>query len=363
MPKKSDDLSKLRHEIDQLDEQLVHLLNRRAEVVVQIGKLKNRSNEAIYVPDREKKVLDHVRTVNKGPLPDKVISAIYRELMSGCIALEKPLKVGYLGPEGSFSNIAAVLKFGAAVEYVPLPDIRSVFMDVARGHCNLGMVPVENSLGGSVIDTLDAFLELDVKICAEMIFRIHHNLLANCPLEQIRVIYSKPEVFAQCRNWLSMQMKGIQTVPVASTSRAAELAAQEPNAAAIGSTLASELYKLAVVDENIEDNPNNFTRFFVISRYTAKPTGQDKTAILFATAHRAGTLADVLDIFRKYKVNLTNIDTRPSGNQTWEYYFFVDTEGHYEDPQVQAAIAEAREHCLLLSVLGSFAKATEPIEK
>jgi chorismate mutase/prephenate dehydratase len=362
MPETPSDLSDLRRRIDQLDEEIVERLNQRAEVAVRIGKLKKQSNQAIYVPNREKQVLDHVRAVNRGPLPDRVIDAVYRELMSGCITLEKPLKIGYLGPEGSFSHIAAVRKFGAAVDYFSQPDIRSVFTEVAGGHCNLGVVPVENSVGGSVIDTLDSFLELDVKICGEMIFRIHHNLMANCPLEEVRVIYSKPEVFAQCRGWLASQLKSSQTVPVASTSRAAELAAQEPNAAAIGSTLSAELYKLPIICEKIEDNPNNFTRFFIISQYTAKPSGQDKTALLFATAHRSGALADVLDIFRKYNINLTNIDTRPSGRQTWEYYFFVDTEGHGEDPQMQAAIKEAREHCLLLTILGSFAKATEPIE-
>jgi len=362
MPEMPDDLAELRRRIDQLDEDIVTLLNRRAEVVVGIGKLKQQSNQAVYVPDREKQVLDHIHAVNAGPLSDKVLDAIYRELMSGCITLEKKLSIGFLGPEGSFSHIAAVRKFGAAVEYLSQPDIRSVFSEVAAGHCSLGVVPVENSLGGSVIDTLDAFLDLDVKICGEMIFRIHHNLLANCPVPEIRTIYSKPEVFAQCRGWLATHMKGIQTVPVASSSRAAELAAREPGAAAIGSVLAADLYKLPILYEKIEDNPNNYTRFFILSRYTSKPTGQDKTAILFATAHRSGALADVLDIFRKYGINMTNIDTRPSGRQTWEYYFFVDTEGHADDPQMQAAIREAREHCLLLTVLGSFARATEPIE-
>ncbi len=356
------ELSDLRRQIDDLDEQIIQLINRRAEVAIEVGQIKNRSGQAYYAPDREKQVFDHIRAVNKGPLPDKVVLAIYRELISGCLALEKPLKIGFLGPEGSYSHIAATRRFGTAVDYAPLSDIRSVFLEVARGQCNLGVVPVENSLGGSVIDTLDAFVELDVKICGELILSIHHNLLANCPLEAIRIIYSKPEVFSQCRDWLAAHARDIQVIPVASTSKAAELAAQQPEAAAIGSKLAADLYKLGVICENIEDNPNNFTRFLILSRKMANKTGQDKTAILFATAHRSGALAEVLDVFRKYKVNLTNIDTRPSGRQTWEYYFFVDTEGHHEDPDMQAAIAEARQHCLLLSVLGSFPKASEPIE-
>jgi len=357
-----DQLNELRKQIDQLDEQIVNLLNRRAEVVVRVGQFKQNKGVSIYAPDREKRVLDRVKTLNRGPLPDKVLVAIYRELMSGSLLLEKPLRIGYLGPDGSFSHMAATAKFGASVEYVPVTDIRTVFVEVSRRHCDLGVVPVENSLGGTVIDTLDAFLDLHVKICAEMIVRVHHNLLSNCPLEQIKIIYSKPEVFAQCRNWLASQMKEVETMAVASTSRAAELAAGQHDAAAIGCKLAAELYSLQVVCEHIEDDPNNHTRFFVISTESAKRTGQDKTAIMFATAHKAGALADVLDVFRKYGVNLTSITSRPSRKQTWEYYFFIDAEGHHADVQMIEALKEAKEHCLQLSVLGSFPKASEPLE-
>jgi chorismate mutase/prephenate dehydratase len=362
MAESSKDVSGWRQEIDRLDEEIVQLANRRARAAMAIGELKRESGQAIYVPNREQQVLDHIRQVNKGPLPDSVLSAIWRELISGCISLEKPLKIGFLGPKGSFSHLAATRKFGSAVEYVPQTDIRSVFLDVTRGQCQIGVVPVENSLGGSVIDTLDAFRESDVKICGEMILTIYHNLLARCPMDEVKVIYSKPEVFAQCRTWLSTQMKGVDTIAAASTARAAELASQQENAAAIGSKLAAELYDMPVVCEHIEDNPNNFTRFLIISRIPAGRTGQDKTAILFATAHKAGALVEVLDVFRKHRINLTTIDSRPSGRQRWEYYFFVDAEGHHEDPEMQTAIEEARGHCLLLTVLGSFPKATEPIE-
>jgi chorismate mutase/prephenate dehydratase len=356
------DVSGWRREIDDLDEQIVNLANRRAQAAMAIGRLKNQSGQAVYVPNREQQVLEHIRQVNKGPLPDAVLVAIWRELMSGCIALEKPLKVGFLGPEGSFSHLAAIRKFGSATEYVPQSDIRSVFLEVARGQCHLGIVPVENSLGGAVIDTLDAFLDLDVKICGELILTIHHNLLANCGLREIKAVYSKPEVFAQCRTWLATQLKGVETISTASTAKAAELASHEKGIAAIGSKLAAELYNLPVVCEHIEDNPNNFTRFLIISRNSAGRTGNDKTAILFATAHRAGALVEVLDVFKKHKVNLTSIDSRPSGRQRWEYFFFVDAEGHTDDPDMAAAIQEAKQHCLLLSILGSFPKASEPME-
>lgn len=354
-------LSGLREQIDALDEQLVELLNRRAQIIVQVGKLKQNKSLSIYAPEREKRVLDRVRELNSGPLPDSVLVAIWRELMSGSLLLEKPLRVGYLGPEGSFSQMAAMEKFGASVEYAPLTDIRSVFVEVSRCHCDLGVVPVENSVGGTVIDTLDAFLELHVQVCAEMILPVHHYLLANCPMENVRVIYSKPEVFSQCRSWLSVQMKEVETMPVASTSRAAELASEQQQTAAIGSRLAAELYGLKIICENIEDNPNNCTRFFVISRESAKRSGQDKTAIMFATAHKAGALADVLDVFSTHGVNLTSITSRPSRKQTWEYYFFVDVEGHRDDEHVQRAVNEARHHCLQLSILGSFPKAPGPL--
>lgn len=357
----SNELEQLRKQIDPLDRQIVELLNRRAQLVVQIGKLKQDHSLPVYAPDREKKVYERICGANNGPLPDKVLIAIYRELMSGSLLLEKPLRIGYLGPQGSFSHMAACGKFGTSVEYVPLADIRSVFVEVSRGHMDMGIVPVENSLGGAVIDTLDAFVELNVKICAEILLAVHHNLLANCSLEQVTSVHSKPEVFVQCRNWLSSVMKNIQTVAVASTSLAAEHAAGQTNAAAIGSILAAELYNLPVVCANIEDNPNNCTRFFVIGPVAAKRTGQDKTAIMFATAHKTGALVEVLEVLRKYGINLTNIASRPSRKQSWEYYFFADAEGHQEDQNMIDAIAGAREHCLQLSILGSFPKATETI--
>jgi len=242
-----------------------------------------------------------------------------------------------------------------------MTDIRAVFEEVARGHCDLGIVPIENSIGGGVIDTMDSLLDAHVHIVAEVMVEIHHNLLANCSPEQIKVIASKPEVFAQCRNWLSTSMQAVQLLPVASSAKAADMAAHETGMAAIGSTLAAELYGLKIVFANIEDNPKNTTRFFVISRAPAKRTGKDKTAIMFTTAHRAGTLVEVLNVFARHGINLTNIDTRPSQRRNWEYYFFIDAEGHSEDPNFTEAIEEARDHCGELHVLGSFPKAGETV--
>ncbi|MDH7599080.1 MAG: prephenate dehydratase [Sedimentisphaerales bacterium] len=352
-------LEQLRQKIDQIDLQLVDLLNERAKVVVEIGKLKSQTERPVYAPDREKQVLEKVVKANKGPLPDRTIKAIWRELMSGSFLLEKPLRIGYLGPQGSFSHAAAMLKFGQSVEYEPLTNITAIFEEVSRGHCDLGVVPVENTAGGGVIETLDALIESSVKICAEILVAVHHCLLANCPADRIKKIYSKPEVFAQCQRWLASTFKDTQTIPVASTAKAAQMAAEEPDTAALGSRIAADLYGLQVVYENVEDLANNVTRFLVIAKEDARPTGEDKTAILFTTAHKAGALADVLDVFRHFQINLTMIQSRPSKRREWEYYFFADLVGHRSDQSVQQGLEEARKHCLQLSVLGSFPKATE----
>jgi chorismate mutase / prephenate dehydratase len=299
--------------------------------------------------------------LNQGPLPNRCLEAVWRELMSGSFALEKPLRIGFLGPEGTFSHLASVRKFGSSVEHVPLSDISAVFEEVVRGHIDYGIVPVENSIGGGVVDTLDAFLHSSARICAEVLITIHHNLLAKQPWEQIKRILSKPEVFSQCRQWLSSVAKDRSIEPAPSTSRAAELAATESGVAAIGSSLAGELYGLHVLFESIEDNPDNVTRFFVIGREPARKCGDDKTAVMFTTAHKPGALAEVLDVFKERGINLTDIEKRPSKKVNWEYYFFIDAAGHCDDPAMKSAIEDARQHCLQLTVLGSYPRATEVV--
>jgi len=352
-------LDELRKQIDDVDQRIVHLLNERARIVVEVGHLKQQSNAPIYAPDREKAVLEKVRQLNHGPLPDRALVAIYRELMSGSFALERPLRIGFLGPEGSFSHQASRKKFGASIDYVSLSDISNVFEEVVRGHVDYGLVPVENSIHGGVIDTLDAFLNSPARICAEVRVAIHHNLLATGPWDKVTRVCSKPEVFSQCRDWLTATAKGKSIEPVSSTSRAAEMASQDPTTAAIASGLAADLYGLTTLFENIEDNPDNVTRFWVIGRETAKRTGDDKTAVLFTTAHKPGALAEVLDVFRDAGINLTDIEKRPSKQVNWEYYFFIDTQGHFDDAAMKLAIDNARQHCLQLTVLGSYPRASE----
>lgn len=355
------DLDKLRNQIDLIDQQLVKLLNERAKVVIEVGEFKKRSKSAppIYAPDRERAVMDRIKTHNQGPLPDKTLMAIYRELMSGSFFLERPLRIAYLGPNGSFSHTAAILKFGQSVEYEPQPDIRGVFEEIAREHCDLGVVPVENTIAGGIIETLDSLVDTSVSICAEVILAIHHNLLAKCQLDEIKKIYSKPEVFTQCRNWLASTLPNADIIQSASTAVAAKRVTEEPHAAAIGSKLASELYDLTLVCENIEDSTNNVTRFFVIGKESARRTGDDKTAMIFSAADKAGALVDVLQAFRDHDVNLTNIESRPSRKRQKEYYFFADSQGHKDDENVIKAVQAARKHCLQLTILGSFPRATE----
>ena len=352
-------LSALRERINLVDRKIVESLNERARSVVEIGRIKQRDKAPIYAPHREQQVLQQIRKFNQGPLPDSCLEAVWREVMSASFALERPLRVGILGPPGSFSHLTARRKFGASVEYDPLESICGVFDQVARGHVDMGLVPIENSIDGGITESLDSFLESPVRICAEVLINIHHNLLANCGPADIRRIYSKPNGFSQCRQWLSVQMLEAERLPVASTSRAAELAAAEKGTAAIGSALAGELYGLKTQFANIEDNPNNTTRFFVIALESARPSGDDKTAMMFTTAHQTGALAAVLDRFRDHDLNLTHIDKRPSRRVNWEYYFFVDLLGHQDDQNVTSAIEAAREHCLQLTVLGSFPRAQE----
>ena len=281
--------------------------------------------------------------------------------MSGSFALERPLRIGYLGPPGSFSHLAATCKFGQSVEYDNLADIPLIFSAVDRGDCDYGLVPIENSTEGSVAASLDAMSDTKAKVCAEVLIAIHHNLLANCDPPDIKTIYSHPQALAQCRGWLSTQFPNVERVATASTSRAAEMAASEPNTAAIASSLAAKLHNLRIQFENIEDNADNTTRFFVIGQQTTKPTGDDKTALMFTTEHKSGALTEVLNVFRDFGLNLTHIDKRPSQRVNWEYDFFVDLVAHRDDDAFQKAIAEAKQHCLQLIILGSFPRAGEVI--
>lgn len=352
-------MDELRGRIDSLDKEIVRLLNDRAAAAVEIGKLKAQSGAGVFAPDRERDVLNKVTALSKGPLSRESLLAIYRELMSASFALERPPRVGYLGPEGSYTHEAAMGKFGASVEYEPLSNIRAVFEEMNRGHVDYGVVPVENSTSGAVLDTLDAFVEYGTRICCEIYRAIHHNLMARCKQEEIEVVYSKTEAFMQCQRWLGQTGLGTKISPAPSTSRAAEMAAGQPKAGAIGSRLAANLYGLTLLAENIEDNPNNATRFFVLGKDQTKPTGRDRTSLMFVTAHRAGALVEVLLVLQRAGVNMTMLTSRPSQKADQEYNFFVDVDGHESDAALSQALSEARTHCKTLHVLGSYPIAAE----
>jgi chorismate mutase/prephenate dehydratase len=353
------ELAAHREHINAIDAELVRLANERAAAAAAIGRIKRAIGDATYAPAREREVFDRVLAANKGPLSNASILAIYRELMSGSFTVERPPRVAYLGPPGSFSHVAARSKFGSSVEFEPVKRIAAVFEEIEREHVDLGVVPIENTLGGGVIDTLDAFTVRDVKICAEINISVRHHLLANCPLERIERVYSKPEVFAQCQKCLAETGLGDKTIAVASTSKAAEMAASEVGAAAVGSALAAEVYGLHKIRDRIEDDPGNVTRFLVISPAHAKPTGHDKTAFLFVAADEPGSLVEVLDVFRKARINMTYIESRPSRQKKFEYCFFVDIEGHVDTPVIADAVEAVRKHCRSLRVLGSFPRADE----
>ncbi len=355
----TDPLEPYRERICRLDAQLVDLLNQRAKLAVEIGKIKSADGAPIYVPHRERKVMERVHSLNHGPLSGRAVEAIYREIISASIALEHPLQISYLGPAGSFSHLAARAHFGSSVAYQPADDIGHVFEQVDRGSCQVGLVPIENSIGGGIHDTLDSFVQSGVRVCAEVCIAIHHHLMSHAEPDAIKRVYSRPEVFEQCRKWLGAHLRDAERATAVSSAKAAERVTTERDAAAIGSSLAAEIYELPIRFENIEDNPQNVTRFFVISKIDTQPTGSDKTALMFTTAHKPGALADVLDVFRRHGINLTHIDKRPSQRVNWEYYFFIDCEGHIDEPAVKEALDEARQHCLHLTVLGSFPKSTQ----
>jgi chorismate mutase/prephenate dehydratase len=356
------DVERVRRDIDTIDARLLSLLNRRALASQEIGRIKKREGRGIYSPEREKQVLDRLKAMNRGPLTPAAIDAIYREVMSSSISLEKPVQIAYLGPAFTFTHQAAQKKFGASVDYLSCDDIAGVFQMVENGKCDYGVVPVENSTEGAVSYTLDMFIRSDLKICAEVYLPITHHLLSRAKsLGAIRSVYSHPNAFGQCRLWLQKHMPGVNTIPTPSTTDAARAVGRATKGAAhdaaIASPLAAKAYGLKVLARSIEDNAFNTTRFIVISRTEAKPTRSDRTSIVFEVKDKVGALHDILVPFKRARVNLTKIESRPSKKRVWSYYFFVDFEGHHGEPRVARALRQLRRHCSFLKVLGSHPKA------
>ena len=347
-------LMKLRKKIDSLDKKIIQLLNMRANITLDIAQIKRRQGKSIYSPEREREVLRKTAAASQGPLTATALEAIYREIMSASLAIDKVLRIAYLGPQATFTHLAALKRFGSQVEYIACNSIPEVFLEVERDNADYGVVPIENSTEGAVTHTLDMFADSDLQICSQVVLDISHNLLANCAKNKIRRIYSNPQVFGQCNIWLQKNLPAAQILEVSSTTRAAQIAAKEKNSACIASLLAAKLYKLNVIARDIEDSPHNITRFLVIGKSEAQETKNDKTSILFSIKDRVGALYDMLMPFKKYKINLTKIESRPSKKKAWDYYFFLDLEGHRDNPKVKKALLELENKCTFLKILGSY---------
>ena len=354
-------LDDIRKHIDGIDGQLLDLLSDRADLVHQVGEVKKRDGLQIYAPEREEALLRRLIERNKGRLPEKSIRAIYREIMSAALALEDDLKIAYLGPEGTWTHQAAIKKFGHSVAYTSQPNFAEVFDQVTRRQADYGVVPIENSTEGAVSHTLDLFVDSPLQICAQILLRIENGLMAAIPREQIKTLYSHPQVFGQCRNWILRNFPEADLVEVSSTTRAAQLARDNAaqGAAALGGALAAEMNGLEMLESSIQDRATNTTRFLVIGEKTCPPTGKDRTSILFAIHDRPGSLVRALQAFDQFQINMSKIESRPSKRKDWEYVFYVDLSGHCDDPELKNAIEELEKHCSMVKLLGSYPDAGE----
>ncbi|RMG60805.1 MAG: prephenate dehydratase [Deltaproteobacteria bacterium] len=348
-------LASLRQEIDRIDRQILDLLNKRAEIARQVGELKKEHGLRIYVPEREAEILEKLTSTNPGPFPNEAVRTIFREIISASISLEKPMRVAFLGPEATFTHMACLRHFGESAHLIPLINVTEVFESVERGEAEYGVVPIENSTEGVVSNTLDMFVEHNLNIIGEITMEVAHALLSKTgEVAHLKKIYSHPHAIAQCRGWLERHLREIPVFHVESTARAAELASEDPTAAAIASEGAAKLYGLRVIKRNIQDNINNFTRFIIIGKMSPERTGRDKTSVIFSVRDEVGALFRILEPFAKYGINLTKIESRPVKKRAWEYLFFLDMEGHIQDEKVRQAIDEMRLLTSYFKLLGSY---------
>ena len=348
--------AQLIRQLERLDREVVKSLNERAKLVQRLAKATSDEPQPAIDSATELSRMEQVVGTNRGPLENHSVRSIFREIISGSRTLVKPIRVAYLGPKYSYSYLATVERFGQSVELVPVATISAVFEELNRVHADFGVVPLENSTDGRVADTLDMFARLPVRICGEVQLRIHHNLLAKCPRDEIQEVYSKPQALSQCREWIARHLPWARSVEMTSTAAAAQLAASKQGAAAVASLVAAANYGLDVIAANIEDNKHNVTRFAVIGGEAARRTGKDKTALMFEIAHCAGALADVMSVFKRGKLNLTWIESFPLSGSKNEYLFFVELEGHQDDSRVRRALVSLGRKTVRLELLGSYAR-------
>jgi chorismate mutase/prephenate dehydratase len=354
-----DRLKKLRAEIDALDDQILTLLNRRAKVALEVGGIKSERGLKFYVPEREAEILRRLTAANPGPFPNEGLKAIFREIISASMSLEKPLSVAFLGPRATFTHQACLKHFGESAQFVPQINLSEVFDAVERNVADFGVVPIENSSEGIVSNTLDMFVDYNLLICGEVLVEVDQDLLSvTGDIDGVRKVYSHPHAIAQCRGWLERNLRHVPVFDVESTARAAEMAAVDSSSAAIAGEAAAKIYGLKTIRKRIQDNTNNFTRFIILGKQASARTGNDKTSILFSARDEVGALHLMLEPFAKYNVNLTKIESRPVKKKAWEYLFFLDMTGHLADEPVARALDELKMRAQFIKILGSYPRAT-----
>jgi len=359
MEKIKEELDILRQKIDEIDNQIIELLRKRANIAMEIGNIKRKYNLPTFVPEREYQIYQKIEKLDTSPLPSLAVKSIFREIISACRSLEEPLKVGFLGPRGTFSELAVNKYFGSSVKKIPLSTIKEVFEEVEKDRINYGIVPIENSIEGIVSFTADMFLESNLKICGELYIPIALHLLSKEDnIKSIKKVYSHRQALAQCKTFLLEKIPQAKLVEVESTAKAAELASKEKGAAAVASEIAALEYDLNILEKNIQETSLNYTRFLVLSKKDAEnPTGNDKTSIIFSVKHTPGALFKALRPFALYDVNLTKLESRPIKNKPFKYIFFCDFEGHRKDKKIQKLLQELKEEVSYLHILGSYPKA------
>ena len=350
-------LADVRGEIDAIDAHLLDLLNRRARCAQNVGEIKAAHGEEgfIYRPEREAQVLRRIQDMNVGPLSDESVTWLFREVMSACLSLERPLTVAFLGPLGTFSESATTKHFGHAAQLMPQSSIDDVFREVEAGHADFAVVPVENSTEGAIGRTLDLLMTSPLKICGEVVLRIHQHLLTReSSLDRIVKVYSHAQSLAQCHEWLNRSLPKAQRISVGSNAQAAQLAAAEAGSAALAGEAAARRYDLPIMVSNVEDEPNNTTRFVVLGRHEAGPSGRDKTSLIMSAPNRTGSLCTLLAPFSDAGVSMTRLESRPARHTLWDYVFYVDIDGHRDTPEVAHALSELASRAAYLKVLGSY---------
>ncbi|ACN99611.1 prephenate dehydratase [Sulfurihydrogenibium azorense] len=355
-----EELKNLRKEIDDIDQTILQLLNKRALLAKQVGEIKKKNNLPIFVPSREKEIFERLEKLNTGPLSNDVIKHIFREIISACRSVEENIKVAYLGPKATFTHQASLKYFGSAVDHIPVSTIKDVFEEIAKKKVNYGVVPVENTIEGVVNYTLDMFLDYDLKIIGEVILEISLHLMSINPnINEIQRIYSHKFAIAECRDWLQKNMPNAQIIEVESTAKAAEMARDDYEAAAIASESAAIVYGLHILERKIDKHLYNYTRFLIIGNEIPQPTGKDKTTFIFSVKNEVGALYKALEPFYKNQINMTKIESRPSKKEAWDYIFFTDIEGHIHEEKVSKTLEELKSSVPFFKILGSYPKAQD----